>query len=241
MARLILVHGGVHGSWCWERVVGPLRELGHAVETVDLPGRGADANRVATVTLRDWVERLAAQVGAGPTPVTLVAHSMGGITCSLVADLRPQDIARVVYVAAVVPRDGDSALPTLQQAADESLLFALGAMRFNEDQTVVWFEPEHVAKIFYNTSAEPDAIWATQRVCPDAVAPMATPVRLGPGFHHVPKTYLATRRDRAVPLSLQLAMAEDVGAQVIELDTDHSPFVSDVTAFVRGLDSVVQT
>jgi pimeloyl-ACP methyl ester carboxylesterase len=239
MTRLILVHGGVHGSWCWDRVLEPLRALGHQVETLDLPGRGADADRVATVTLQDWVDRVSAQVDAGATPVTLVAHSMGGITASVVADLRPEDIARVVYVAAVVPRDGEAALPTLQKAADDSLLFAFGAMNFNAEQTVVSFGPEHVGPIFYNNSSPHDVAWATERVCPDAVVPMATPVSLGAGFARVPKTYLAARQDRAVPIALQRSMAADAGAEVIELDTDHSPFVSAVEEFVRTLDYVV--
>ena len=32
MTRLILIHGGVHGSWCWDRVLEPLRALGHKVK-----------------------------------------------------------------------------------------------------------------------------------------------------------------------------------------------------------------
>ncbi len=239
MARLILLHGGVHGSWCWDRVLEPLHALGHEVQTVDLPGRGKDADRVANVTLQDWVDTVSAAIDAGSTPVTLVAHSMGGITASVIAGLRPADLAHVVYVAAVVPRDGEAALPTLQKAADDSLLFALGAMNFNDEQTVVWFGPEHVGPIFYNNSSPHDVAWATERVCPDAVTPMATPVSLGAGFTQVPKTYLATRQDRAVPIALQHAMATDAGAEVIELDTDHSPFVSAVEEFVRTLDYVV--
>lgn len=39
MTSFVLVHGGGHGSWCWDRVVGPLRDAGHRVEAVDLPGR----------------------------------------------------------------------------------------------------------------------------------------------------------------------------------------------------------
>jgi pimeloyl-ACP methyl ester carboxylesterase len=239
MARLILVHGGVHGSWCWDKVLEPLRALGHDVETVDLPGRDAPTDALASVTLEDWVACLSAQIDSGPTPVTLVAHSMGGITSSMVADRRPDDVARVVYVAAVVPRDGEAALPVLQKAAEESLLFAFGAMNFNEEQTVVWFGPEHVGPIFYNTSAPEDVARAAERVCPDAVAPMATPVPLGAGFARVPKTYIATLQDRAVPIALQRGMAADAGAEVFEIDTDHSPFVSATDEFVRVLDGVV--
>jgi pimeloyl-ACP methyl ester carboxylesterase len=216
-----------------------LRALGHDVETIDLPGRGETADAVAQVTLEDWATALSKQIDAGPTPVTTVAHSMGGITASLMADRRPDDVARVVYVAAVVPRNGEAALPELQKAAEESLLFAFGAMTFNADQTVVWFGSEHVGPIFYNASPPADVVWATERVCPDAVVPMATPVVLGSDFTRVPKTYLATLQDRAVPISLQRAMAADAGAELIELDTDHSPFVSAPEEFVRVLDGVV--
>jgi hypothetical protein len=68
---------------------------------------------------------------------------------------------------------------------------------------------------------------------------MATPVPLGANFVRVPKTYLATLQDRAVPISLQRSMAADAGAEVVELDTDHSPFVSATAEFVRVLDRVV--
>ena len=39
MTKFVFVHGGLHGSWCWEPIAGPLRADGHVVELVDLPGR----------------------------------------------------------------------------------------------------------------------------------------------------------------------------------------------------------
>ena len=36
MARFVLVHGAFGGAWCWEPVTGPLREVGHTVDTLDL-------------------------------------------------------------------------------------------------------------------------------------------------------------------------------------------------------------
>ena len=48
---IVLVHGGYHGSWCLSDTAARLRELGHWVGTVDLPGRGDTAPLAATVTL----------------------------------------------------------------------------------------------------------------------------------------------------------------------------------------------
>ena len=42
MSRYVLVHGAWHGSWCWEKVVPLLRQAGHQVESLDLPGHGQD-------------------------------------------------------------------------------------------------------------------------------------------------------------------------------------------------------
>src|SRR4029077_5733271 len=36
--RFVLVHGGFHGAWCWERTVAELHALGHDAVAIDLPG-----------------------------------------------------------------------------------------------------------------------------------------------------------------------------------------------------------
>lgn len=36
--RFVLVHGGFHAAWRWERTVAELQSLGHDAVAVDLPG-----------------------------------------------------------------------------------------------------------------------------------------------------------------------------------------------------------
>ena len=60
----------------------------------------------------------------------------------------------------------------------------------------------------------------------------------GSQFGAVPKTYIGSRDDRAVPWQLQREMSEQAGADFIELDADHSPFMSatdDLVAALAGL------
>jgi len=38
--RFVLVHGGFHGAWCWERTIEELGRIGHDATAVDLPGHG---------------------------------------------------------------------------------------------------------------------------------------------------------------------------------------------------------
>lgn len=44
MTTFAMVHGGWHGTWCWEAVTPLLREAGHDVVAIDLPNQdGAEA------------------------------------------------------------------------------------------------------------------------------------------------------------------------------------------------------
>ena len=44
MAVFVLVHGGFHGGWCWQRVTPHLRAAGHEVYTPTLTGLGERAH-----------------------------------------------------------------------------------------------------------------------------------------------------------------------------------------------------
>ena len=50
--RFILVHGGFHGAWCWERLVPELEACGHKALAIDLPGHGARAAEESTLAKR---------------------------------------------------------------------------------------------------------------------------------------------------------------------------------------------
>ena len=42
MADVVLVHGSMHGAWCWDLLIPLLADMGHTVHAIDLPGQGAD-------------------------------------------------------------------------------------------------------------------------------------------------------------------------------------------------------
>ena len=121
MSSLVLVHGGVHGAWCWERMLEPLQTRGHDVQAFDLPGRGADAARAGQVTLDDHVDRISEAVDAASGPAILVAHSMGGLWCSQLAERRPDAITRIIYLSAVVAPDGRAAFPDLAEGHESAI------------------------------------------------------------------------------------------------------------------------
>lgn len=105
----VLVHGACHGAWCWDQVAERLRAGGHRVVTLDLPGHGRRAAEVRHASVESYGRAVAdAMALAGVSRGVLVGHSMGGLAISKAAELAPQRIRHLVYVAAVVVPDGSS-------------------------------------------------------------------------------------------------------------------------------------
>src|SRR5271165_5474795 len=104
----VLVHGGLHGSWCWERVV-PLLE-GPAL-AIDLPGRAGKMpdKALRDLTVADFVDSLVADVEAANLErVVLVGHSMAGLSIPGAAIRLGPRVEQLVFVGAVAPREGTS-------------------------------------------------------------------------------------------------------------------------------------
>ena len=61
------------------------------------------------------------------------------------------------------------------------------------------------------------------------------PVKLSSGFATVPKYYISTRNDNAVPYALQQQMIREnkTVKKVIEMETSHLPFVVKPAEFVN--------
>jgi pimeloyl-ACP methyl ester carboxylesterase len=96
--ELILIPGFWLDGASWDEVATPLREAGHTVHALTLPGKeSVDADR-SGITLRDHVDAVVDVVDSLQGPVVLVGHSGGGAIAHAVVDARPDAIARVIYV-----------------------------------------------------------------------------------------------------------------------------------------------
>jgi pimeloyl-ACP methyl ester carboxylesterase len=106
--EIVLIPGFWLDASSWDEVAAPLREGGHDVHALTLPGlESREADR-SGIGLRDHVDAVVAVVDSLPGPVVLVGHSGGGAVAHAVADARPDRVARVVYVDAGPLGDGDS-------------------------------------------------------------------------------------------------------------------------------------
>jgi pimeloyl-ACP methyl ester carboxylesterase len=118
-ASFVLVPGFWLGGWAWEGVERALREAGHGVEALTLPGlEAADAPRRG-IRLADHVAAVAGAVAGAEQPVVLVVHSGAGAVASGVADRLPEGLRRIVYVDSGPLADGMAINPDLGPDLDE--------------------------------------------------------------------------------------------------------------------------
>lgn len=111
MATFLFVHGAFHGGWCFDKLRPLLEGKGHTVLTPTLSGLGdrkhlaglgvinLDTHVLDVANLMEWGEL---------EDVVLCGHSYGGMVITGVADRLPDRIAKLVFLDAEMPGDGDS-------------------------------------------------------------------------------------------------------------------------------------
>jgi len=112
MATYILVHGAYHGGWCWRDTALLLRQQGHDVFTPTLSGLGERSHLLLpSVNLSTHIEDIVnLMIWEDLKDVILVGHSYGGMVITGVADRAADRITDIIYLDAIVPKNGQSIL-----------------------------------------------------------------------------------------------------------------------------------
>ena len=119
MTAFVLVSGPFTGGWVWEETAARLRRAGAAAYPVTLTGMAGDEGRAAggapaegidlETHVEDVVRAVDGAAADGHGRVVLVGHDYGIHPVLGAADRRPGRAARVVYLDAGMPGDGDPA------------------------------------------------------------------------------------------------------------------------------------
>jgi pimeloyl-ACP methyl ester carboxylesterase len=238
MSTYVLIHGAWVGGWCWDKVVPLLKQAGHQVEILDLPGHGQDRTPIHEITLTTYTKRVCYVLDAQAEPVIVVGHSMGGIVITQAAEERPEKIQMLVYLSAFLVQNGES-LFQFASIDTDSLVFP--NLILNEEQGYSTFKEEAPFKeLFGSDCSDEDVEWAKSQLVPEALAPSVTPVHITEGnYSRVPRIYIETLRDRAVSPSIQKKMYTALPCKkIISMETGHASFFSAPEKLVRHLASL---
>jgi pimeloyl-ACP methyl ester carboxylesterase len=237
VSNFVLVHGAWHGAWCWQKLVPLLEAQGHRIAAPDLLGLGDDRTPLARATLENWTEQICRVVDAQPGKVILVGHSRGGLIVSQVAERRPDKIAKVVYLTAMLIENGESGLGTFARIGPSTLQDYLVVAPDGGSMTV---KDEGLKPAFYGMCADADVALAKRLLRPEPLEPSNAPVTTTDrNFGRVPRVFIECLRDDAITPAMQKAMYRAMPCErVISMDTDHSPFFSAPAELARHLGSL---
>jgi pimeloyl-ACP methyl ester carboxylesterase len=215
----VLVHGGGHGGWCWQRMASVLRTHGHQVWTPTLTGFGERHHLdQGHITFDTMVTDVAAVLEFEDLhDVVLVGHSMGGVIVPRVAEVSTERVAGVVFMAAVVLNDGETLLEAVPATPAVSR-----AVTIADDGTALTDHALLIEALLPEASPE-DRAWVLERHRSYPPAALIEPGRLSRFLElGLPTGYVVATEDLLVPPSLAHTFARRLpGVTVAEVAAGH--------------------
>jgi pimeloyl-ACP methyl ester carboxylesterase len=203
MTSVVLVHGLYHAPQHFDFVARELRAAGVEVLVPELHRGSLQADT-------DVVQSL---VDAAADPPLVLGHSYGGSVITGLAGA-----AHLVYMAAFVPAEGESAA-TL---GGTTALLRSAIVRCDDGATRL--DPVTAATALYGDCPPARAEWAVALLRPQSPG-CGRGVPRRHGWRETPSTYVVCTEDQAIDPGLQREMARRCGA-VRTWQTGHSPFLS---------------
>ena len=161
MATYVLVHGGGHGGWCYQKVTRRLQATGHTVYAPTLTGLGERSNLISPkIDLNLHIDDIVNVLHYEDLhDVILVGHSYGGMVITGVADRASDRVGRIVYLDAANPVNGQS----LVDVAGPIILVTRDEARFVDGVELV-LHPAREAGLFYGVTDPDDLVWMAERL-----------------------------------------------------------------------------
>jgi pimeloyl-ACP methyl ester carboxylesterase len=224
MRTYVLVHGGGHGGWCYQRIARILRAKGQEVYTPTLTGLGERAHLVGPAVdldmhITDVVKGLECE---DLRDVILVGHSYGGMVITGVADRATDRIGHLVFLDAATPKNGQS----LVDLAGPVILAARPGGRVVNGIELVLFpgeDPMH----FYGVKDPEQIAWMKPKLTPHPwkCFEQKLELRNEAAMRRIPQTHIVCTSTLATRDVAALKAASD--GRVWDVDTGHDLMISE--------------
>ncbi|MGH3115884.1 MAG: alpha/beta fold hydrolase [Gaiellales bacterium] len=248
MSVFVIVHGAWGGGWEWSPVARLLRQRGHDVFTPTLTGMGERAHlgREEHVGLGTHVADIVSVLEfENLGDVVLCGASYGGMPVTGAADRAAGRVGLVVYVDALVPRSGQSALDLLPKGFGAMVQAGLDGYG---SRWRVPMPPDLLAALLPAGSL-PDDVRAgyIARVRDQPAATFAEPVTLTGAVDQLPRAFVRCTTGEfseelgGDPIEACAARARAEGWLYRELPAPHDPQVFNPTGMAEVLDDLARS
>ncbi|GLU55558.1 alpha/beta fold hydrolase [Dyadobacter frigoris] len=218
----VLVHGAWHGGWCWQKVSKNLRANGAEVYTPTLSGLGEHRNTLnKDINLDTHIEDIVNLIVMEDLRnVILVGHSYAGTVIAGVADRIPERLNKLIFLDAMIVRNGESALSVHPKEARE---YSENSSKSSNGLSI----PSFPVEAFGITNKE-DAKWINERLTPQPFKTFTqTLVLKNPYGNHLPLIYIAcTNPQMPVLKTFSDRVKNDKNWKHYSLNTGHDAMIT---------------
>jgi pimeloyl-ACP methyl ester carboxylesterase len=205
--NVVLVHGAFADGSGWRDVADILVKDGYTVSVVQEPLTSLADDVAATKRVLEQQQ--------GPT--VLVGHSYGGVVITEAGNA--PNVVGLVYIAAFIPDQGESAVALLSQAPA-----ANNDMRATKDD-FLYLDPAAFAADFAADVPPAQANFMAHSQQMLAKAAGGAPVTAA-AWHQKKSWALVATQDRNINPDLERSMAKRAGSETIEVPASHAVYVS---------------
>lgn len=233
MATFLVAHGAWSAGWAWKKMRPLLRARGHELYTPTHTGLGERAHLASPrIDLETHISDILGVLEYEDlADVMLIGHSYGGMVATGVADRARKRIAKLIYLDAHAPGDGES----LFDLNPDRRSAMVGAARQSGEG---WKMPPNPMPP--DTSAA-DQAWAMPRRMPQPLKTFEQKLRLRHGALTLPRHYIYCQRcrpDDGFRKFYECAKREGWGHD--EIDASHNPHITAPEALAVLLDRVAK-
>ena len=220
MANLLFVHGASANEKSWFDIPAAFED-DHVVEVVQLAGHDKPLQSLpdASIEMSDYLASIDAAM-AGRDDWILIGHSMGGMVMSQFAADNPDRVAKLIYVSAILPREGETVSTLLDITTPEALIRFLA-------RVATEFAGHSDPRIPDARSAQPPT-------------PLNEAFRSSAGFEAIPRYYIHCDGDGVILPTQQKDMVNNASGGAVStttehLDSDHFPQLKVPTKLITSL------
>jgi len=229
MATFVVAHGAWSAGWAWKKMRPLMRAAGHELWTPTYTGLGERTHLAhpgvdLDTHIRDIVAVLETE---DLTDVILIGHSYGGMVATGVADRARTRVAKLVYLDAFVPTDGQAVFDLVPP--DIAAKMRAGAQASESGYGIP-------ANPMPSDTSPEDQAWATPRRRPQPLQTFATKLALS-AEPSAPRYYIyAKRAGIGDTFGRFYARAKREGWRTFEVDASHNPHITNP----QGLLAILQ-
>lgn len=235
MKTYLLIHGSWHRGIHFSTIVSQLKKLGHQVIANDLPGHNLTTTEeeLKKICLNDYCQAVCQWVKTAQYPITIIAHSLGGLVATQALEYCADKVEEVIYVGAFVPQNGQ-AITDLLKHNKGSILQHVSIP--THDGTCSKLLEKH-SREFYQGCNNDIAQTAFKNTVVEPNKPLKERVSLSNAIANtVTKKYILCEHDQIIIPTLQQTMyITDSKTNIRKIPTGHFPFLQDPIALLQQI------